>query len=112
MEDIKFQCIVLRKGTEGFVFELYLSKHPSLHKGKRIFINDLRFVMPFCVINRDMQGVVPNRMEEDKANMTSDSSATANSKTELDNSFFQVTFDNSRCKINCSLSPIMVYELN
>lgn len=66
--------------------------------------------MPFCGINRDMQGVVPNRMEEDKANMTSDSSA--NSKTELDNLFFQVTFDNSWCKINCLLSPIMVYELN
>ncbi|KAL9381638.1 hypothetical protein Peur_024673 [Populus x canadensis] len=43
-------------------------------------------------MKRDMQGVVPNRMEEDKANMTSDSSATANSKTELDNSFFQEMF--------------------
>ncbi|KAB5511767.1 hypothetical protein DKX38_028795 [Salix brachista] len=40
-------------------------------------------------MKRDMREVV------DKANMTPDSSATANSKTELDNTFFQVTFYNS-----------------
>lgn len=51
--------------------------------------------MPFSGINRDVQELVPKRMEEDQANMTPDSSATANSKSELDNSFsfFQVTFD-------------------
>ncbi|CAK7328563.1 unnamed protein product [Dovyalis caffra] len=44
--------------------------------------------------SRDVLELVPKRMEEDQANMTPDSSATANSKSELDNSFshFQETF--------------------
>ncbi|KAJ6396034.1 hypothetical protein OIU77_021137 [Salix suchowensis] len=45
-------------------------------------------------MKRDVQELVPKRMEEDQANMTPDSSATANSKSELDNSFsfFQEMF--------------------
>lgn len=46
----------------------------------------------FCYINRDVQEVVPRRQEEDQANVTPDSSVTANSKLDLDNSvlLFQV----------------------
>ena len=58
---------------------------PLPPQSKKIFINDPRFVVPLCGINRDMREVV------DKANMTPDSFATDNSKTELDNTFFQVT---------------------
>jgi hypothetical protein len=36
--------------------------------------------------NRDVAGLVPVKQEEDHANVTPDSSATANSKSDLDNS--------------------------
>lgn len=51
---------------------------------------DLTCFLVLLFKNRDVAELVPVKQEEDHANVTPDSSATANSKSDLDNSLLPV----------------------